>query len=442
MTINPVNKFLDIVSDNRKGKAKGIYSICSTNHDVLEACFQQAKEDDSLILIESTSNQVDQYGGYTGMRPNDFVGFVHSVAAQQDFPEEKILLGGDHLGPNRWRNLPSGKAMAQAAMLIEAYVMAGYQKIHLDTSMFCADDIGDKSNPLSNEIVAARTLKLCKVAEDTWKKTISQEPELIYIIGTEVPAPGGAKTKEDAIQPTKAEDAATTLAVAKKSFIEAGMSDVWKRVTGLVVQPGVEFGDDHVFYYQREKAKSLSKKILEYEHLVFEVHSTDYQSESGLKELVEDHFCILKVGPWLTFAFREALFALEAIESELLGKKNVELSRLTYTLEKAMVNNPDYWKAYYTGDENEKSFKRRYSFSDRARYYWHLPELEKAKSRLFHNLSHTKIPLSLLSQFMPAQFYLADEKTNPGPKDLLYSHIRTVASFYSRACGLSQYDTR
>jgi len=204
-----------------------------------------------------------------------------------------------------------------------------------------------------------------------------------------------------------------------------------------VVQPGVEFGDDHVTYYQREKAKVLSNKILEYENLVFEVHSTDYQTESGLKSLVEDHFCILKVGPWLTYAFREALFALEAMESELFGKKNVELSRLTYTLDKAMLSFPDHWKDWYTGDENEKSFKRRYSFSDRARYYWHLPELEKAKSKLFNNLSDIKIPLTLLSQFMPTQFYLADIMKNPGPKDLLYCHIRTVASIYSRACGLS-----
>jgi D-tagatose-1,6-bisphosphate aldolase subunit GatZ/KbaZ len=442
MTTNPVNKFLDIVTGNRKGTAKGIYSICSANREVLEACFQQAKEDDSLILIESTSNQVDQNGGYTGMHPDDFVGFVHSIAARQGFPEEKILLGGDHLGPNRWRNLPSEKAMEQAAKLIEAYVKAGYQKIHLDATMFCADDTGDRSKSLSNEIVATRTLKLCKVAENTWKKSISQKPGLIYIIGTDVPPPGGAKSKEDAIQVTKTEDAAKTLEMAEKSFIKAGMTDAWERVAGLVVQPGVEFGDDHVCYYQRNKAKSLSNKVLEYERLVFEVHSTDYQSESGLKALVEDHFCILKVGPWLTFAFREALFALEAIEYELLGKKNVELSRLAYTLEKVMVNIPDHWKAYYTGDENEKSFKRKFSFSDRVRYYWHLPELEKAKSRLFNNLSHVKIPLSLLSQYMPAQFYLAEKKIKSDPRDLLHSHIRTIASIYARACGLSKYDTR
>ena len=124
---NARDTFLGIIADNRKIGAKGIYSVCSANSDVLEACFQQAKQDDSIVLIESTSNQVDQYGGYTGMKPADFAGYVNSIASRVDFPKEMILLGGDHLGPNKWQGLPSGEAMFHSKVLIEEYVKAGFQ---------------------------------------------------------------------------------------------------------------------------------------------------------------------------------------------------------------------------------------------------------------------------------------------------------------------------
>lgn len=429
----------DLLKENRQGLGKGIYSICSANPDVLKACFKQAQTDDSVILIESTSNQVDQYGGYTGMKPADFVSFVYKIAEAEGFPKEMILLGGDHLGPNPWKDLPAKEAMDKAKDLIREYVKAGYQKIHLDTSMFCADDIGDRAKPLADEVVAARTAELCRVSEDTWEKYCSACNKPVYIIGTEVPVPGGAQEEENEVLPTKPEDAAKTVKITHDHFKKNGLSGAWKRVAGIVVQPGVEFGDDRIFHYDPVKAKSLSRKIMEFDHLVFEAHSTDYQTEANLKLLVDDHFCILKVGPWLTFAYREALFALEAMEIELLGKTNEDLSNLQNTMDEVMLKEPKYWKKYYQGDKNQKAFKRKYSFSDRSRYYWPMTELQPAKKRLFENLSKNRIPLSLLSQFMPVQFYQVCEGIiEPYPGELVTSHIRTVTGIYSRACRLSK----
>ncbi len=433
---NSQDVFLNLMEANRKGQGKGIYSVCSAHPDVLEACFKQAKADGSVLLIESTSNQVDQYGGYTGMKPADFAGFVAAIAEKVGFPKEMILLGGDHLGPNPWKNLPAGEAMNKAKVLIAEYVKAGYQKIHLDTSMFCADDIGDRRKPLPDEVVAERTATLCRVAEDTWEKFRGDTPKPVYIIGTEVPIPGGAQEEEEGVSPTTPEDAEKTIAVTHEYFVKEGLNDAWKRVVGVVVQPGVEFSDDKVFQYQPEKAEGLSKKIRNFDRLVYEAHSTDYQSEENLKMLVEGHFCILKVGPWLTFAYREALFALEAIEIEIMGSDNVHLSKLGETLDNAMLKEPKYWKPYYHGNEHQQAFKRKYSFSDRSRYYWPLPEVESAKEKLFANLESIEIPLSLLSQFMPAQFYqICSGLISPTPKGLVHSHIRTVAGMYSRACG-------
>lgn len=430
--------FLELIKANRNGLGKGIYSVCTAHPDVLEACFKQAKHDNSLLLIESTSNQVDQYGGYTGMKPVDFVSFVNGIAEKTGFPKNMILLGGDHLGPNPWKNLPASEAMDKAEVLIAEYVKAGYQKIHLDTSMFCADDMGDRRKPLSDKLVAERAATLCKVAEDTWAKYRKEYHKPVYVIGTEVPIPGGAQEEEEKIIPTTPSDARETIAVTKKHFLEKGLDEAWNRVVGVVVQPGVEFSDDHIFEFRPEKTEELSQSILEYDHLVYEAHSTDYQTENMLGKLVEGHFCILKVGPWLTFAYREALLSLEAMEIELLGTDNVNLSNLSKTFENEMMNEPKYWKPYYAGNGQQLAFKRRYSFSDRIRYYWPLKEIETAKEKLFSNLVRTGIPLSLLSQFMPMQFYLVREgMIEATPLDLVHSHIHTVTGIYSRACGLS-----
>ena len=428
--------FSDLMSANRNGEAKGIYSVCSANQDVLEACMKQAIADGMIVLIESTSNQVDQFGGYTGMKPVDFVRYVHAIAEKVAFPKEMILLGGDHLGPNPWKNLPAEKAMDHAKTLIRDYVKEGYQKIHLDTSMFCAGDSGDRMKPLDDEIVAARAASLCRTAEDTWEKYYEGAARPVYIIGTEVPVPGGAQDEENKVVPTAPEDVEKTIHITRKHFVDAGLTGAWERVVGVVVQPGVEFGDDWVFDYQREKAKDLSSKIMQFNNLVYEAHSTDYQAASKLKQLVEDHFAILKVGPWLTFAFREALFALESMEIELMGKGHPERSKFRETLDHAMLENPAYWKKYYHGNEEQQAFKRKYSFSDRARYYLPVAEVESSRVKLFENLKNYKIPVSLLSQFMPVQFYQVGEgRIKPEPQQLVHSYIQIVAGIYARACG-------
>lgn len=430
--------FLEIAADNRKVGAKGIYSVCSANAAVLEASFRQAREDESILLIESTSNQVDQEGGYTGMKPADFVGYVNSIATRLGFPKEMILLGGDHLGPNKWQVLPAGEALNHAKVLVEEYVKAGFQKIHLDTSMFCADDPGDRKKPLSDEIVASRAAMLCRAAEDAWKDFCPGAPQPVYIIGTEVPPPGGAQEEEDTITPTKPEDAVRTIEVTRQSFFDVGLTDAWDRVVAVVVQPGVEYGDDRVFKYNSALAGELSGKITEYDKLVYEAHSTDYQTEADLKSLVEDHFCILKVGPWLTFAYREALFALESMEIEMMGAKNDGLSHLRDTMDMVMLQDPKHWKKYYFGTENQQLFKRKYSFSDRSRYYWPDESINTAKNRLIDNLRKNKIPLSLLSQFMPYQFYeILDGRLANEPMELVLNYIRIITGIYSRACGLS-----
>ncbi|MBP7175069.1 MAG: class II D-tagatose-bisphosphate aldolase, non-catalytic subunit [Thermoclostridium sp.] len=395
-----------ITALQRKGVPAGIYSACSANELVLEACMERAMKGSGYVLIEATANQVNQYGGYTGMKPTDFRHFVLSIAEKTGFPADKIILGGDHLGPLTWKGLPAEKAMGEAKELVRQFVLAGFTKIHIDTSMHLGDD--DAAKKLETEVIAERGAVLAEVAENAYEELADSRPEAlhpVYVIGSEVPIPGGSQDEEEKLQVTTVSDFKQTVSVFQQAFQRHGLKDAWKNVVAVVVQPGVEFGDDSIHAYDRDAARELCKSLKEFPDLAFEGHSTDYQTADALKAMVEDGIAILKVGPALTFALREALFALNHIENELFrGRMDIQPSRFIEVLEEAMIKSPENWIKHYHGNEEKLWLSRKYSFSDRCRYYLPVPEVTKSLNRMMQNLKTVEIPLSLLSQYMPVQY--------------------------------------
>jgi D-tagatose-1,6-bisphosphate aldolase subunit GatZ/KbaZ len=371
------------------------------------------------------------------MTPPEFVEFVGGVARDVGFPREKVLLGGDHLGPNAWQGKPADEAMGHARELVRRYVDAGYTKIHLDASMRCADDPGDEHTPLPDEVVSERAADLCEQCERAYANLSPGSPAPVYVIGTEVPPPGGMKAGEDSIRATDPDAAEKTIQVTKEAFQKRGLEEAWERVIATVVQPGVDFGDATVVDYDPTKAKELVTRIESYETLVYEAHSTDYQRADSLRSLVKDHFAILKVGPWLTFALREAVLALEQIEQTWLsGGRGIELSRVMEALEEVMVTEPVYWRKHYQGDEEYLKYARTFSYSDRIRYYWPRPEVDGALTRLLANLSKHPIPLPLLNQYLPGQYdAVRNGEIANNPVDLIHHRIREVTQRYAEACG-------
>lgn len=423
---------IDLISQHKSGEALGIPSICSANRFVIQACMNQYLNLRLPLLIESTCNQVNQYGGYTGFNPKDFTTYILDIADELDFPKNRILLGGDHLGPFPWKGEPVSQAMKKSVDLVRAYVMAGYQKIHIDTSMHCQDD--DHARPLPTEIVAKRTVQMVKAAEDSVSG--KENAQLVYVIGTEVPTPGGAQEGEEFLKVTNPVEVADTIDQFKRVFATEGMQNAWQRVIALVVQPGVEFGDQEIVYYDRNKARELSRFIERFPGIVFEAHSTDYQKRNLLKQLVEDHFAILKVGPALTFAFREAIFSMAHIEKEMLGKGvNFKLSKIIEVIESVMLENPEYWKHHYSENAEKAAFSRIYSLSDRIRYYWSDIRVGEEIKLLISNLESNPIPLSLLRQYMPCEHQRVIEgEIKNSPVELIWSHIGDELSGYIEAC--------
>ncbi|HPF46844.1 MAG: D-tagatose-bisphosphate aldolase, class II, non-catalytic subunit [Alphaproteobacteria bacterium] len=418
---------LEIVKRHKSGQLVGITSICSANPFVIEASLRHSLIKNGDVLIEATSNQVNQDGGYTGMRPENFISFVYNIADKIDFPKSRILFGGDHLGPNCWQNLTAEEAMAKSEILIEQYVKAGFRKIHLDCSMACQGD----PEILSDELVARRAAQLCKIAENTWEKSGGEAP--VYIIGTEVPVPGGAKEELNALEVTSSSAALKTIEMHKKAFIDTGLENVWSRVVGVVVQPGVEFDHHKVIDYEADKASALSASLNSIETLVFEAHSTDYQTEGNLKQLVKDHFAILKVGPGLTFALREVLWAMDEIESQWQNIQNK--SNLRQTVMQVMHNNPKYWKSYYSSEPNQQRLDMQYSLSDRIRYYWPDETIRAALKKLEHSWNSNPPSLTLLSQFLPLQYQaIRNGQIKNNFNEIILNNIGSVLDQYYNAC--------
>ncbi|MDX8526425.1 D-tagatose-bisphosphate aldolase, class II, non-catalytic subunit [Mesorhizobium sp. MSK_1335] len=422
MTTNPLQ---DLAAARRNGTPYGITSVCSAHPLVIQAAIRRALADrDAALLIEATCNQVNQFGGYTGMTPDLFVAFVKEVASREGLDASRIIFGGDHLGPNPWKAEPAAQAMGKAEAMVTAYVWAGFSKIHLDASMGCA---GEPAT-LDDETIATRAARLAKAAEKAAGSRGGPMP--LYIIGTEVPVPGGADHAISDLKPTEATAARRTIDIHRAIFSREGLEDAFGRVIAVVVQPGVEFGSENVVAYKPGASKQLTALLDQETALVYEAHSTDYQSRAALTALVASGFPILKVGPGLTFALREALYELDLVASEMIaGYGERSLAR---AMERVMLAAPGHWRSHYHGDETSLYLQRHYSYSDRIRYYWSNPTANVAVARLREALSGVAIPETLMRQFLPA--LPAELGAAGNPEAILLAAVDRVLADYDAAC--------
>lgn len=404
----------------------GIYSACTGNELVIEAVLKKAKKSNTYALIESTSNQVNQYGGYTGMTPSDYRDFVFQIADKIGLQRDRIILGGDHLGPLLWTELDEENAMKKAEKLVCDYILAGFTKIHLDTSMKLRDD-----TDLSDELIARRSMRLAKSCEQAYeelKKINSEAIFPVFIVGSEVPIPGGAQ-EEETIVVTTTDALKKTYETFKTIFNENGVEKTFNNIISVVVQPGVEFGDSEIERYDQKESKKLIDYLREnYETLTFEGHSTDYQTREDMRAMVNDGIAILKVGPGLTFALREALFNLELTEKAM----NIESSsNFSEILDEHMLANPIFWLKHYHGTAEELAQKRKYSFSDRSRYYLNEKEVETSINKLLNNFDDNPIPINILSQFFPLQYReVINGKLSNNGRDIVQRHVEYTIDDY------------
>ena len=361
------------------------------------------------------------------MRPHEFFSQVQKIAREEGLKEENLILGGDHLGPLLWQHEPEKSAMEKAEEMVRAYTLAGFRKIHLDTSMKLADD---PPGALDIRVCARRGAALARAVFESFSTMGGKSGRPVLVIGSEVPIPGGSREHEDSVTPTDANDFLKQVSVFKDEFQKARIP--FEDVIAFVVQPGVEFGDDFVCFYDPEKALPLTGALKTVPCLVFEGHSTDYQGPENLANLVKDGVAILKVGPALTFALREGLFLLEAAE-EIAAPLDAR-SNFKKVLMEEMNRSDQYWGKYYFGSPEEVEYKKFYSYSDRCRYYLPAKKVQDAMETLIKNVP--RVPPALLSQFFPQQYrrYMAGALNNESVS-VLCDRIADLCGDYAYACG-------
>ena len=364
-----------------------------------------ARDKNRAVLIEATSNQVNQFGGYSGMKPKQFIALVQNIVREIRIDSSLVLFGGDHLGPQTWRSESAVVAMAKAEAMIRSFVDAGFTKIHLDCSEGCAGEPAQ----VGETVAAKRAAHLAKICE----ATASHSNQLTYVIGTEVPAPGGARLVEEdqAIKPTESRAIKVTIETHRRAFNSIGSAAIWPRVLGLVVQPGLEFSPTSVDQFDLSSTDSLSPTLENYPNICFEAHSTDFQKTEVFPELASRGFSVLKVGPALTFAYRQAVYALDNIRAVLDSGPPT----LMNSIERIMINQPRYWQNHYSGSEDELRLLRHFSYADRIRYYWPAPNVQNAIKELFAALGSTRPPDPLIGQyFSPEVVERADQLMSTG----------------------------
>lgn len=404
-----------VIAESRAGQAVAIPSVCSAHPEVLAASLRLAERLDRAVVIEATSNQVNQDGGYTGMRPAEFIAFVRGLADGMGVARERVLFGGDHLGPQAWRKLPAEAAMAKAHVMVADYVAAGFTKVHLDCSEGCAGEPAQ----LPDAVTVPRAAELARTA-------VGVRADLLFVVGTEVPPPGGARHDEGGdIPPTKASAARATLDAHIAAFDGIG------RIGGLVVQPGVEFSPMQVHHLPLSRDPGLKEAVAHHPGVVLEAHSTDYQRSAAFVRLAELGFAFQKVGPALTFAWREAIYALDWL-SEAAGWG---ASIVRPAMERVMVADPGYWQGHYHGADLE--MQRHFGLADRIRYYWPRAEAQAAVAALRERLTGRALPDALLWQAFP-QDVLDRAEAIGGDRVTALAHARVEAALAPYFLGAGQ----
>lgn len=404
-----------LVKANRAGAPLAIPSVCSAQPDVLKASLRLAAQVDRMVVIESTSNQVNQDGGYTGITPAGFIDFVHELADQADVERARIIFGGDHLGPQAWRAAPVDQAMEKARDMLRDYVKAGFRKIHLDCSEGCAGEPAQ----LDDAQTAARSAELARLCVEAAGDTAD---ELLFVIGTEVPPPGGAREDEGG-------DIAATTPAAARATLQAHVdefADLAPLIGGLVVQPGVEFGPMTVNHFPMTRDTGFLQALADYPTVCLEAHSTDYQHPSVFPALAAQGFAFQKVGPALSFAYRQALYALDMARG-LMGGRTFALRD---AMEAVMLNDLSRWHSHYHGDADALYLQRHFALADRIRYYWPARAARQAVKDLRADLAGA-IPDPVLWQvFAPEVLERAESLSGSQVQRLIEAQIQIALDPY------------
>ena len=351
---------------NKILKKRSLPSFCTGNIDVLNSIMFFCHLQKLPCLIECTSNQVNQTGGYTKKTPKKFIKEIFDLRKKIKLSKNQLFLGGDHLGPLPWKYYNKKIALKNSINLIESFLKEKFCKIHIDTSIRCKDD-----NFFNNEIIFKRTKDILK--NSRIKKRLKDK---FLVIGSEVPLSGSGDNKKIILTNTK--QIKNESLKFRQILKELNFKN--KREFGLVVEPGMKYMHSSIKKPNLKKFKDKTKFSVK-NNFVFEAHSTDYQPLNILKKLSQNNFKFLKVGPELTYNYSRSLFYMQNLEVRFSFRKKSEITKKLFN---TMKNNSKYWKNYYS---NKKSQLLLNSKLDRMRYYLNFKSVVNSINILKKNIN-------------------------------------------------------
>jgi len=212
-----------IVEGNRRGEQIGIPSWCTAHPLTLRAILEAHRYDDEPILIEASGDQVNQFGGSSGLTPATLRMLVENIADETDVDPRRIILGGHQLGPGPWKNRSASVASELSRDMVKAHVEAGFTKLHFDAS---AADGGDTK--ASEQTEAERIAGLCAVAEGSRAKGATMACVLEAKPRRQERGQGRETHPHDGLSVTRPDDVVRCVDLHRSAFETQGIADTTK----------------------------------------------------------------------------------------------------------------------------------------------------------------------------------------------------------------------
>lgn len=364
---------IDELSEGQDRRAT-LLGICPVSRSTIKASIECAKLLNFPLMFVATLNQVDIDGGYTGLTPKDFVDLVRRECEKLEFRGPTII-ALDHGGP--WlkdrhviERLGLEEALEWVRKSIEACIKAGYDLLHIDTTV---DIWLEKGESLSIDVVVERTVDLIEYAE-----TIRREnglPRLSYEVGTEE-IHGGITSPQLFME---------FILKLKAGLREKGLEDVWPCF--IVGNVGTYLAPTNRF--DLDKARILVE-IAKAHNLYVKGHYTDYVSNP--EDYPKAGMGGANIGPELAHAEYIALERLAELEEILYNRGHiVNLSNMMRKLNNEVIRS-GRWKKWLTEKESFLEFdqlpieRRKWLLGTGSRYVLSGSELIETRTILQENL--------------------------------------------------------
>jgi tagatose-1,6-bisphosphate aldolase non-catalytic subunit AgaZ/GatZ len=326
---------LDRLTNTMMNGKKGItlLGICPITINVVKASIRTASFMDFPLMFVATLNQIDIDGGYTGLTQKDFVKLVRKEVERCEY-NGPVIIALDHGGP--WlkdKHVIEGYSFEEAVdwtmRSIEACIKAGYDLLHIDTTV---DVTLEKGERLSIKDVIERTVMLIEYAEDVRKKEGVQK--LGYEVGTEE-VHGGI---------TSPELFEKFIIELRAKLKERKLEEVW---------PCFIVGDIGTYPVLENKLNVEKSRVLVNIARAYNLHIKGHYTDFVLnpEEYPNMGIAAANIGPELAYSEYLALNSLADIEKRLFSSGRIsEPSNIMEKLNRLIIEN-GRWRKWLRGEE-------------------------------------------------------------------------------------------